>query len=191
MAVFGFDIDDTVADGNTYFVKGLNEFLGKNIKAEEVRGRLCTTYGVEQSILDEYFYNLGEKLFTDLDPINGAAESINKLYDAGHTIIFITARPETANDSTKYWLNKYGFKYHKLFHSATKTELCSDLGIQVFVDDHPTIVETMNEINVQAVFVDCSKNKDIETHESIHRAENWKDIYDFIVRWDRINNSVE
>lgn len=187
MVVLGFDIDDTVADGNTYFVKGLNEYLGKDIKVEDVRGRLCDMYEVDQSILDQYFYNLGEKLFTDLKPIEGSIESINKLYEAGHKIVFITARPLTANESTKQWLQKYGFKYHDLIHSETKVEHCLNLDVKLFVDDYYKVIKAIDESNIQTVFVDAPKNRDIQANETVHKASNWKDIYEFIVKWIQIN----
>lgn len=189
MAVLGFDIDDTVADGNTYFVERLNEFFGKNIVADDVSGRLNEAYGVDQSTLDQYFYNLGEKIFTELAPIEGAAESINKFYEEGHKIVFITARPVTANESTKQWLHKHGFKYHDLIHSETKVEHCLDLGIKLFVDDYYKVIKAMDENGIQAVFVDAPKNRNILTNETIHRASNWKDIYDFIVKWNKINGA--
>ena len=51
-------------------------------------------------------------------PINSRIQKINKLYDAGHTIIYWTARGTLSGidyyDLTKSQLDKYGVKYHEL-----------------------------------------------------------------------------
>ena len=43
-----------------------------------------------------------------------ALEIINKWYDEGHIIPFITSRTEAHREVTEKWLNKHGFKYHGL-----------------------------------------------------------------------------
>lgn len=47
-------------------------------------------------------------------PLPGAVESINKLYDNGHKIIFYSARSWNEYEATEDWLKRYGFKYHQL-----------------------------------------------------------------------------
>lgn len=47
-------------------------------------------------------------------PLPYAKESVNKLYKAGHTIIFYSARTWMEFEMTTDWLHKNGFKYHQL-----------------------------------------------------------------------------
>jgi len=47
-------------------------------------------------------------------PKNGAIESINELYDNGHTIIIYSSRTWMEYEITFEWLKKYGVKYHQL-----------------------------------------------------------------------------
>jgi len=47
-------------------------------------------------------------------PIEGALESINKLYDQGHTIIIYTARSWQEYEMTDHWLKFNKFKYNQL-----------------------------------------------------------------------------
>lgn len=49
------------------------------------------------------------------EPKAGAIEVINKLYDAGNTIIIYSARTWMEYEMTVDWLNRYGIKYHQLF----------------------------------------------------------------------------
>jgi hydroxymethylpyrimidine pyrophosphatase-like HAD family hydrolase len=47
-------------------------------------------------------------------PLDGAIETINKLYDSGNTIIIYSARTWMEFEMTANWLNKFQIKYHQL-----------------------------------------------------------------------------
>lgn len=47
-------------------------------------------------------------------PIEGAIDNINKLYEAGHTIIIYSSRSWMEFEMTTHWLNTHGVKYHQL-----------------------------------------------------------------------------
>ena len=43
-----------------------------------------------------------------------ALRTLNKWYDEGHMICFLTSRTEEHRKNTETWLQKHGFKYHSL-----------------------------------------------------------------------------
>lgn len=47
-------------------------------------------------------------------PKTNAVETINEMYDAGHTIIIYSARTWVEYEMTVDWLSKNGVKYHQL-----------------------------------------------------------------------------
>lgn len=47
-------------------------------------------------------------------PLKKAVESVNKIYDKGHTVILYSARSWVEYEMTYDWLQKHGFKYHQL-----------------------------------------------------------------------------
>jgi len=59
-----------------------------------------------------------KKDYTKTKPLKKAIEIINKLYEAGHTIIIFTSRGMVSGidrtELTKKQLEKWGVKYHKL-----------------------------------------------------------------------------
>tara|TARA_R110001606_G_scaffold356307_1_gene507574 strand:- start:15196 stop:15510 length:315 start_codon:yes stop_codon:yes gene_type:complete len=68
-------------------------------------------------------------------PILDRIEKINKLYESGHTIYFLTARgmgrsnnkkPLLFEDLTKKQLEKWGVKYHNLFMGKPSGSLYID-----------------------------------------------------------------
>lgn len=174
---FGFDIDDTIADSVGTYIPLLNEKFNKNIKAEDVKGRLCYMYGVPQSIIDEFFESFGNEIFKKLKPFPKSVETINKLYDDGHQITIITARPLTAYDTTINWLKELGVKYHDIHFDEEKAQLAKQIGIEFFFDDHPKIVEAMKKVGITSVFMEVPKNKKIFTSEGIYRVKNWDELY--------------
>lgn len=48
-------------------------------------------------------------------PNEDAIESINTLYDQGHTIILYSARTWAEWEMTSHWLRQHQIKYHQLF----------------------------------------------------------------------------
>jgi len=49
------------------------------------------------------------------EPKPDAVESINRLYDAGNTIIIYSARTWVEYEMTVDWLERHGIRYHQLF----------------------------------------------------------------------------
>ena len=64
------------------------------------------------------------------EPFSDALETINKWYDKGHVITFLTARTEEHREVTEMWLKKHGFKYHGLMVGKPRG------GNYHFIDNH-------------------------------------------------------
>jgi histidinol phosphatase-like enzyme len=47
-------------------------------------------------------------------PMPGAIETVNRLYDEGHTILIYSARTWMEFEMTTHWLQTNGIKYHQL-----------------------------------------------------------------------------
>ena len=48
-------------------------------------------------------------------PLQGAVESVNALFEEGHTIILYSARTWAEWEVTNHWLRENGLKFHQLF----------------------------------------------------------------------------
>jgi len=56
----------------------------------------------------------------------GAKESINALYEQGHTIIIYTARTWAEWEMTQHWLQTHEIKFHQLFMGKPVGDLWID-----------------------------------------------------------------
>jgi hypothetical protein len=54
--------------------------------------------------------------------IEGARSWVNKQYDEGNIICFLTTRREKLRSATELWLKNHGFKYHSLIMSKPLAE---------------------------------------------------------------------
>jgi len=47
-------------------------------------------------------------------PLAGAKEALNRIFDAGNTVVIWTARGWEQYRMTEDWLRRHGFKYHQI-----------------------------------------------------------------------------
>jgi hydroxymethylpyrimidine pyrophosphatase-like HAD family hydrolase len=76
--------------------------------------------------LDGTLCEMGVADYQHRIPIKNRIENVNKLYDAGHTIIIHTARHWKRLRETKKWLDDNGVKYHTIAMSKPLADLYVD-----------------------------------------------------------------
>jgi ribonucleotide monophosphatase NagD (HAD superfamily) len=59
-------------------------------------------------------------------PLPGAIEGVNRLVDAGHTVILWTGRGWDQYRMTKHWLDEHGFRYDQLLMGKPIANLIID-----------------------------------------------------------------
>lgn len=72
-------------------------------------------------------------------PLDNAVESINELYNEGHTIIIYSARTWMEYEMTVDWLSRHGVKYHQLM-------LGKPVG-DVWIDDRAITCDGWSNVN--------------------------------------------
>lgn len=87
--------------------------------AIDIDGTICSEKPAFEKILAE--------------PFQQALTKINEMKEKGHQIFFFTARGWNEYNSTKFWLDKHGFKYDLL--------VCGKLNYDVFIDDKAVLPE--------------------------------------------------
>lgn len=138
----GIDIDDTITDTWKTLIPIYSKVFNKDLNLLSKSAPYYQSIKDLNITVDEYF-NIMKPYYKDnilnvpLKPY--AKETINKLYDDGYTIIFITARGKMYDNPyeiTKEYLDTSGIKYHKLITGAEKKEeVCIKENISIFIDD--------------------------------------------------------
>lgn len=180
--IIGIDIDDTISLTNARLIEEACFFDKEYLKGKGYKNRNAYSF-MEMfywSVLDvDSFlkYIRDSKFFLGVEPIKDAAIYINKLYDEGNKIVFITRRKNTfkVKSMTKKWLKKHGFKYNKLILGAKKKgEICDNEGVSFFVDNDIKNVYDVLDYGINAVLMTDDYNKD---ENELVRVNSWQDIY--------------
>ena len=181
----GIDIDDTISNTNEKIVEEALKYdkeyvRGRGFKDKDAYSFMEMFYWNVLNV-DGFFKKIHKgDFYATVEPIHDASLYIEKLYQAGDEIVFITKRKNTIKNRrmTKKWLKKYGFKYHKLILGADdKSTICDDLDIDIFIDnDKNNIIDAM-ESNVICILKGTKYNK---KYTEFKRIEEWKDIYNYI-----------
>lgn len=180
--IIGIDIDDTISKTDEKLIVEAYNYDMEHVKGKGYKNRNA------YSFMEMFYWSVLDvdgflkhvrtsKFFLDVDPIEDAALYINKMYDEGNKIVFITRRHNSfkVKSMTKKWLKKHGFKYHKLIMGAKKKgEICDNEGISFFVDNDIKNVIAVKDYGIDAFLIEDKYNKD---EDELEVLSSWKDIY--------------
>ena len=173
----GLDIDGVVSDSFPVFLKELNRYYGKDVK-EITNYDMSGAFGVDWDDMSRFFCDHMEFLFSAPKPMKGAVEGINCLLEAGHEIIYVTARSCGAEEKVTYrWFKNNNIYMKKAYFTggATKKEVVRENAIDVFVDDVLTNAEEIASLGVPVLLMDSPYNQG-ELPQGVIRCYSWDDI---------------
>lgn len=183
----GVDIDDTITNTWEYLIP----HYAKLFNIDE--GRLLKSMPYYQAIkdkisLDEYYKVLipiHNKYTSEIPLKENVKEVIDKLYELGHTVYFITDRGNDDNDSydlTKNYLDSHGIKYEKIYTRASnKASICLKENIKLYIDDSVKHCKNVKEKGIEVLMFDTKYNKEYQEFKHVH---SWNEIYEYIKdRW--------
>lgn len=183
--IIGIDIDDTIAKTNDKLIEEAIKYDKEQLKGKGFKNRNAYSF-MEMfywSVVDvdsflDYIRN--SKFFLEVEPINDASLYINKLYDMGCKIVFITRRRDSfkVKSRTKKWLKNHGFKYHKLILGAkNKGKICNELGVSLFVDNDIKNVYDAMDFGIDSIVMMDEYNKD---ENELKVVSSWDEVYNYV-----------
>lgn len=184
--VFGVDLDGVCAN----YTLAFRDFCAAQLGRDPQELPLQRTWGFEEWGLDNETYEqlhkaavTDERILAKLDVIEGAAESLWRLSDAGVWIRIVTHRlyvnwgHEAAAGDTVAWLDKAKIPYRDLCFVGKKR----DVGADAYIDDGPHNIEALRAAGRTAIIFDQPYN----SHLDGLRAKNWAQaeemVYDLMV----------
>jgi len=186
----GIDIDDTVMntfdvieEAARYFDKYFLENKGyQDITKYDFHERFYWTSEEKKAFFNYFRKN---KLYLKAKPKGDALYYLEKLYNEGYEIYFLTRRKKDEKldilSITKNDLISKGFKFTDCYIGLSKKgEACKNLGIDVFIDDAVIQIEDVNNYGIKTILVDNWYNKEYKGL----RAKNFQEIYNIIRKWN-------
>ncbi|MFT7607382.1 MAG: 5'-nucleotidase [Candidatus Aldehydirespiratoraceae bacterium] len=180
--VLGVDLDGVCAEHTIGFRKIVAERLGVDEATLPLeRGWDFAEWGFEPGDFEDHHRHavVEKRMFRDLDPIDGAAETLWRLSDAGVWIRIITHRlyvnwgHHAAVADTCEWLDKARIPYRDLCFLGTKPAVEADL----YIDDSPHNIAALRKAGNEVIVFDQPYNQD----QRGPRATTWADVEEIVL----------
>ena len=185
----GIDVDDTITDSWECLIPYYSRLF--NIPED----KLHKSFPYYRSIKDkvgsvEDYYRILKPTYDEVTPnvnlLPHVKETIDKLYELGHKVIFITSRGIDHTNpylDTKNFLDKYHVKYDKIIvNSKNKAEICQRENVNLFIDDSYKHCKAVSELGIPVLMPSRYYNKD--DTEFTHFSD-WNYVYEYIKkRWN-------
>lgn len=185
-AVVAIDIDGVLADYPRSFLDFINQELGTQftiaqVTSYDIYGCLGIPPEVGLPIKNKY-RETGQKRFIPVLP--GAKEFLQRLREAGFTIVLITARPYEQYSriyaDTLEWLARNELPYDYLVFHEKKEEYLIDMvgkdAIRFFVDDVAGNANSVSTLGVPCYLVTRPYNLSAAIKENVTRIEKLEEI---------------
>lgn len=172
----GIDIDDVIANTKEGLLPLMLEY-DKTLRNNGIineNGKYFSKFDWSNEEKKYFRENYLEKHFDLIEPIENARDFIQRLYDDGFEIIYVTARKTKYENSYK-WLCKYNFPCDKLIMNASdKGDIVLDEKIEYFIDDDIRNLKCVLEKTKAHVIGFNTKEKDFLN------ASSWEEVYKLI-----------
>ena len=198
------DCDGVIADVGGFFKKSFYNYFNSKAPSKLIKsiyeGNLenySKNYNFNYNKIQKFLNEYEEKLFLslpDLDLVEGAKESINKLKETGIEIIVNSYRPseykgikQNTFNITKNWFDKNGINA-QLNLAETKNEKCNNILNQNFishVDDDPKILEKLQSKN--KLFPVLFNNLYAPTKDELRYFNSWEKLSKFLMEMGEKN----
>ena len=115
--------------------------------------------------------------------IDGAGDAINNFCSEGHTVDFLSSRPNVRilNNVVLSWLekNKINFDF-MVVNCSDKAKFCEKYGVDLLIDDSMEKCKSTNDKGVSTILLDTKKKVDeenpkIKNRDKFYVAHSWKD----------------
>lgn len=179
------DVDDTITDSYNLIFDLIGEFY--KVDSDILKKNGTTYYDIMDDKLnfpnyEGFVRDNFENLLSKVQLKCNAKEVINKLYDEGHQIFFITAR------SSKEYSNPYMTTYNYLVNNEilfdrifvnaeNKGIICKEELIDIFIDDSVKNCTDTIKNGINTYIFDNSFNK---KDTNFKRVYNWNEVYELI-----------
>ena len=173
----GIDIDDTITDTYETLISLLGIYYGMNIdKIQKQR----PSYKMIKNMFTDY-NEFAAKNYNTMATIAPLKKNVvlTKLREAGHKIIFISARNyDEYEDPYKVsyeYLKRNGIPFDKLIVNVkNKSKQCILENIDIFIDDDTSNCRSVLNTGIRTLQFDSILNRDVT---SLDKVKTWEDVY--------------
>jgi 5'(3')-deoxyribonucleotidase len=189
--ILGFDLDGVVVNSPQMVIAYINERLGLNLTMDNF-----TTYCMEDALPDQYKWIVSAafkdpEMWRTVKLIDGAYDTIKKLYEEGHEIWFVTSSlPSNLRKKINHLARNLDFlpKDYVWLHTIN-TQNKQLIRLDVLVDDG--LFNLVSNRTYASICFDMPYNRtDDWLIPNFYRAYGWHDVYGYIKTIEKELNNV-
>ena len=109
-------------------------------------------------------------------PYADAVETVAGWHAAGHFIHITSHRSPDAHDATVAWLEQIGLAYDDVHCSWDKISRCTEIEIDVLVDDSPQNILRAQEAGIVPATLSHPWNRELCREEGVICAPDWQEL---------------
>jgi phosphoglycolate phosphatase-like HAD superfamily hydrolase len=109
-------------------------------------------------------------------PYPGAVETVNRWAQQGHFIHITSHRRQSAHAATERWLEDIGLRFDELYCSFDKITRCTEIGIDLLIDDSPVNLQAALDRGIAAATLLHPWNEDVCETEDVVAARDWAEL---------------
>jgi uncharacterized protein len=109
-------------------------------------------------------------------PYPGAVEAVRRWHEEGHFVHVTSHRATDRKQATAAWLQRIELPFDDLHCSYDKVSRCSELEIDLLIDDGPLNLAAALERGIAAATIEHPWNRDLCEEEDVLSARDWTQL---------------
>jgi beta-phosphoglucomutase-like phosphatase (HAD superfamily) len=110
------------------------------------------------------------------EPYPGAVEALRAWHAQGHFLHVTSHREGCCREATSRWLEGLGVPFDDLHCSYDKVSRCTELQIDLIIDDSPLNISAALEAGMIAATIEHPWNRDVCEEEDVIGARDWEEL---------------
>jgi uncharacterized HAD superfamily protein len=183
----GLDFDDVVADSGTALIEMYNKKYGVHFEKNDFKSYLFeeTWGGSREERVKEIDAFFATDQLKKIYPVAGSVAAIGALKSRGHDLYIVTGRSSRDIEQTELWIEQHFPRVFREVHYSNfrvsdkkrkKSEICQELGIEVFIDDNPDHALDCATVCAKVLLLDQPWNRHQELPKNVERVFSWDEI---------------
>lgn len=178
--LIGVDIDGVLVDSPVKIVDYINERLPLNLSIKDIK-----SYFIEDALPEQYRWivNVAFKdsdFWRTVDMVDGAAKTLEKLYNEGETFFFVTSSlPENVRKKIKHLSrNLTFFPAEYIEYNTINIQQKQLLKLDCLIDD--ALHNLTGKREYKSICIDMPYNQHSGNEPNFYRAKDWNEVYKHI-----------
>jgi uncharacterized HAD superfamily protein len=187
------DIDDVLAVHGEAMIAYSNRVFGTNLTIDDYTEHWSEMWKVDHAETERRAIQYHQT--DDMASYRHHADALPVLKELAqkYRLIIVTARRRDVSGITATWIDKYfggifeSINYAGIWDkidedsaTATKAELCKELGVDYLIDDQSKHCNGAAEVGITAImFGDYPWTRDDKLHTDVIRCHTWEQVGDF------------